>query len=184
MTCIVGLVDEGTVYIGGDSAGTSGWDLILRADQKIFRLGPYLLGFTTSFRMGQLLRYSLTVPRRNQDASDERHMATAFIDAVRECLKAGGYATVLNNREEGGAFIVGYRGRLYVIDSDYQVMCPAEPFAAVGCGGQIAHGALYASRDKPPLVRVQLALEAAERFSAPVRAPFVIETLPAGDVWS
>src|SRR5579859_5020438 len=27
MTCIVGLVQEKTVYIGGDSAGTAGWGL-------------------------------------------------------------------------------------------------------------------------------------------------------------
>jgi hypothetical protein len=51
MTCIVGLVDGGRVWLGGDSAGVSGWDLTVRADRKVFRNGPYVMGFTTSFRM-------------------------------------------------------------------------------------------------------------------------------------
>ncbi len=54
MTAIVGLVHNATVYIGGDSAGVSGYSMTVRADSKVFTIGPYLMGFTTSFRMGQL----------------------------------------------------------------------------------------------------------------------------------
>lgn len=32
MTCVVGLVAEGKVWMGADSAGVSGWDLRTRAD--------------------------------------------------------------------------------------------------------------------------------------------------------
>ncbi len=39
MTCIVGLVDNGKVYIGGDSAGCAGYDVRIREDQKVFRNG-------------------------------------------------------------------------------------------------------------------------------------------------
>jgi hypothetical protein len=37
MTAIVGLVQAGSVYIGGDSAGVSGMSLTVRADAKVFR---------------------------------------------------------------------------------------------------------------------------------------------------
>ena len=67
MTCIVGLVHEGVVYIGGDSAGVAGLSLVVRADEKVLRNGDFLMGFTTSFRMGQLLRYKLDPPRRHPD---------------------------------------------------------------------------------------------------------------------
>lgn len=67
MTCIVGLVDQGNVWIGGDSAGVGGYDLMLRADQKVFRNGDFLMGFTSSFRMGQLLRYKLSPPKLHSD---------------------------------------------------------------------------------------------------------------------
>jgi hypothetical protein len=83
MTAIVGLVDAGSVYIGGDSAGVAGMSMTVRADAKVFRKKRYLFGFTTSFRMGQLIRYSLKVPKvkGNLDA----FMATTFVDALRDC---------------------------------------------------------------------------------------------------
>jgi len=76
MTCIVGLVDDGAVYMGGDSAGVLGLSIEVRADEKVFylneksswrtRLDPrellkpvrhlVVMGFTSSFRMGQLPR--------------------------------------------------------------------------------------------------------------------------------
>ena len=38
MTCIAGLVDSnGDIYIGGDSAGVAGYDLTIRADEKVFK---------------------------------------------------------------------------------------------------------------------------------------------------
>lgn len=174
MTCIVGLADCGSVYIGGDSAGVAGLDLTVRSDSKVFRSGEYVFGFTSSFRMGQLLRYKLAAPPPPDD-DVHRFMATVFVDMVRECLKAGGYARKSNEEESAGCFLVGVRGRLFEIASDYQVGENLDGYAAVGCGSQVALGAMYAA----PLVatpyhRIKTALEAAERFSAGVRAPFAI----------
>jgi ATP-dependent protease HslVU (ClpYQ) peptidase subunit len=176
MTAIVGLAQGGSVFIGGDSAGVAGLSLAVRADAKVFRNGRYLFGFTTSFRMGQLIRYSLTLPKPKGDL--DSFMATTFIDALRECLKTGGWARKENDREEGGTFLVGVRGQLFTVHEDYQVGKPADGFAAVGCGDQIALGALYATAGTglKPRRRVKLALRAAERFSAGVRGPFVCLT--------
>ena len=114
MTCIVGIEHDGGVIIGGDSAGLSGWSKTIRADQKVFTVGPYAMGFTTSFRMGQLLRYSLDVPA--PDTWDiDKFIATTFIDAVRATLKAGGWAKTDGPQEQGGDFLVGVSGRLYAI---------------------------------------------------------------------
>jgi ATP-dependent protease HslVU (ClpYQ) peptidase subunit len=57
--------------------------------------------------------------------------------------------------------------------SDYQIARPGDEFAAVGCGEDIALGAMYATRHLPPAKRIEMALEAAERFSAGVRGPFI-----------
>lgn len=178
MTCIVGLVHAGAVTIGGDSAAVDGLDLRVRADAKVFRTGAFICGFTSSFRMGQLLRYALTPPDHDPRIAVHQFMATTFVDAVRTCLKAGGYAEMTNGAEQGGSFLVGYRGQLFEIASDYQVGQPLDGFAAIGCAGQVALGALFATRgNDDPAARVQIALEAAERFSTGVRAPFVIERL-------
>jgi ATP-dependent protease HslVU (ClpYQ) peptidase subunit len=179
VTAIVGLIESGSVYIGGDSAGVSGMNLTVRADAKVFRKKRYLFGFTTSFRMGQLIRYSLKVPKPTGDL--DAFMSTKFIDALRECLKTGGWASKDNDREEGGTFLVGVRGQLFAVHDDYQVARAADGFAAVGCGDQAALGALLATADAglSPRRRVLRALSAAERFSAGVRGPFVcIKGLP------
>lgn len=177
MTCIVGLVDGNKVYMGGDSAGVSGWNLCVRSDAKVFRNGPMVFGFTTSFRMGQLLRYALEVPVRHDDVDVEKYMVTSFVDAVRNCLKSNGWASKSNEHEQGGTFLVGYEGRLFRIEDDYQVGIPSDGFDACGCGEAFAVGVLCATSNMPARDRVLLALQTAERRSAGVRAPFHVEVL-------
>lgn len=179
MTCIVGFVEGDKVWMGGDSAGVGGWSLTVRADSKVFRNGPMLFGFTSSFRMGQLLRYALKVPHHELDVDTDRYMATTFIDAVRECLKAHGAAKKTNEVEECGQFLVAYKGQLFCVHDDYQVARSLDSFDAVGCGHEIAKGALFTTSHLIGRDRAQMALQAAERFSAGVRAPFHIEALEA-----
>jgi hypothetical protein len=177
MTCIAGLIHEGQVFIGGDSAGVAGFDLTVRADAKVFKNGDFVFGFTSSFRMGQLLRHSFVPPKRYPDKDVMAYMVTDFVDALRNCLKAGGFASKSNETEVGGCFLVGYAGRLFEIESDYQVGESATGYAAVGCGSQVAHGALFANSELPPVARITQALEAAEAHNAGVRGPFHIESI-------
>lgn len=134
-----------------------------------------IFGFTSSFRMGQLLRWALTIPDHDPRIDVEKYMATTFIDAVRDCLKSHGCASRTNEVEAGGTFLLGYKGRLFCIHDDYQVAEAADGFDAVGCGDQIAQGALYASSHLPARDRLRVALEASERYSAGVRGPFHFE---------
>lgn len=177
MTCVVGFVEGGTVWIGADSAGVGGYSLTVRADLKVFRNGPMLFGFTSSFRMGQLLRWSLEVPDHDPRVPVEKYMATTFVDAVRSCLKDKGFARKSSEEEIGGTFLVAYKGRLFCIQNDYQVAETVDGFDAVGCGEDIAKGALFAPTGLSGRERALMALTAAERHSAGVRAPFHVESL-------
>ena len=177
MTCIAGLVHNGCVYIGGDSAGVGGWDLTIRADAKVFKSGDFIFGCTTSFRMTQLLRHALDIPHRHPRRELMAFMATQFIDSVRACLKAGGWSTTKEGQEHGGAFLVGHAGRLFAVHEDFQVAESTMGFDAVGCGAQIALGNLYAHCVEAPELRIRMALEAAQAFSAGVRGPFVMEQI-------
>lgn len=186
MTAIVGLVDEktGKIYMGGDSAGVdSGYRIQLRKDTKVFRNGPFLIGYTSSFRMGQLIRFSLRPARRYPETDIYEYMCTTFIEGIRGVLKEGGYTKVDNNRESGGAFLVGYEGRLFEVQSDFQVAESLDNYNACGCGFELALSSLYTTKEleyEDPYERVLLALKAASRYSAGVSAPFVIETLDFG----
>ena len=160
--------------MGADSAGVSGYQLQTRTDAKVFQRGDMVIGFTSSFRMGQLLHYAFTPPPRAQGVDLHRYMVVDFIDAVRECLRDGGYARKEDEQEQGGNFLVGYAGQLFVIEHDYQVGIMAAGYAAVGSGEQVALGTLYATRGRAPQKRILLALEAAAHFNAAVRGPFTV----------
>ena len=182
MTCIVGLKHEGKVFIGGDSAGVAGYDLTIRADEKVFKNGDFVMGFTSSFRMGQLLRYKFKAPYHKPEMDTFEYMVTEFIDSVRACLKNGGYSREENGEETGGQFLVGYRGELFNINPDFQVGCSTDSFDAVGSGSCVAKGSLFSTRDvMEPGKRIMDALTAAERFNAGVRGPFNIVHTKTGN---
>lgn len=172
MTCIVGLKHKNTIYLGGDSAGIDRTYLTIRKDLKIFTNGDFIMGFTDSFRMGQLLQYSFVPPKKRKKQDTFAYMATDFINTLRDCLGTGGYTTVENNREIGGQFLVGFDNRLFTIESDFQVGESIQDYHAIGCGDDIALGSLYSTEGMDPKYRVTTALNAAQEFSAGVRAPF------------
>lgn len=176
MTCISALVHEGKVYIGGDSAGVGGYNLTVRADDKVFIKDDFIMGFTSSFRMGQLLRYKLETPYHKPEIDSYEYMVTEFVEAVRQCLKDGGYSQNNNGEETGGTFLVGYRGELFMIDNDFQVGKPLIGYDAIGCGEDIAKGSLFSTRNmqEAPDARILESLKAAEQFSAGVRGPFKV----------
>jgi len=74
--------------------------------------------------------------------------------------------------EEGGQFLVGYKGVIYEIASDFQVNHFADGLAVIGCGAAYALGALKALSGLQPERRVALSLEIAAYFSGGVIGPF------------
>ena len=106
-------------------------------------------------------------------------MSVRFADAARKLFTAGGYGKTEYGVERGGDFLVGYRGRLFRVASDYQIAESLDPFAALGCGFAYALGSLATAPDQwTPHSRVQAALSLAAHFSAGVRAPFSFAEAP------
>lgn len=173
MTCIVGIANGTTVFLGGDSASVGGLDISRTLHPKVFKNGPYVIGYTTSFRMGQLLEFAkLPQPNKEDKENLYRFMITKFVPAIRALFKEGGYLKTKDSQEAGGTFLVGIKGELFIVDDDFQVQQKPEHFYACGCGEPYALGAMFASPDLPPKERLALALEAAQSYSAGVRAPF------------
>jgi ATP-dependent protease HslVU (ClpYQ) peptidase subunit len=175
MTCIVGMTTPNNgVLIGGDSAGVMDYDIQSRADEKVFRRGEMLFGFTGSFRMGQLLHYGRLVCPHKDESDLMRWMVGCFVNAARSLFDEGGVSRKDGDAETCGTFLVGMRGRLFLVDSDYQVGESRDGIFALGCGANIALGSLYSTEGRPPRTRARIALEAAARYSAGVRGPFKI----------
>jgi ATP-dependent protease HslVU (ClpYQ) peptidase subunit len=178
MTCIVGLVEDGHVWMGGDSLSSSGYDKAIVTNPKVFHIMPwFMIGFTTSWRMGQLLQYRFAPPDPSQVDDPARYMVTDFVDAVRDCFRQGGLLHKEHDVETGGQFLVGFRQRLYCISNDFQVASTLREFDAVGAGSAYALGSLHETEHHPPQERIARALEAAARFSVYVAPPFTVAVL-------
>jgi len=176
MTAIAGIVENGKVWIGGDSAGVGGLSLSIRSDPKVFINGEFVFGYASSFRMGQILEHMFSPPVPYENENGMAYMVKRFIPGVKDALKAGGYQHYDNGPEMGGTFLVGYRGTLYEVESDYQVVRVRQSYAACGCGRDLILGSLHATEqyDLTPKDRIAMALDAAVAFSAGVRGPYTV----------
>ena len=184
MTCIIGFAEGGNVWIGGDSAGTNVYfNQRIRVDEKVFLKGDMIFGFTSSFRMGQILRYHFSIPSLKVGQDIDSYLHTTFLDALIESLSDNHYTTEKDNVVRGGNFLFGYKGKLYEIEPNFQISETIDKFDAVGCGDDLAMGAMYtieklASKLSPEL-KIKIGLSAACKFSAGVAPPFKILCLKA-----
>ena len=184
MTCVVGIADEGKVWMGADSAAVSGWNTRISTVPKVFKRGEFLIGYTTSFRMGQLLQYTLDIEALEMKISQYdtliEFMVDRFVHAVQAMFSINGFSKIDNNVEEGGQFLVGVRGELFKVDSDYQVQNHIPPYEAIGCGASYALGSLHTTYQNGPHgsaihpeAAIRVALESAAFFSNGVEDPFI-----------
>jgi ATP-dependent protease HslVU (ClpYQ) peptidase subunit len=177
MTCIIGLKYNGTVYLGGDSAGVDVNNISIRADEKVFSNGPFIMGFSGSFRMGQLLQWSFRPPRLPKSRSIFGYLVTDFIDALRKCYQEKG---TLKSSESGcdmgDQLLLGIHDELYHIQSDFQVAEVQDAYNSIGSGMDVSLGAMYATEDieNDPEYRIRVALEAAAKHITSVAPPFLV----------
>lgn len=180
MTCIVGLVHEGVAYIGGDSLGSNGYSKTVRKDKKVFKvkgLESTVIGYTSSYRMGQLLMYKDDlIDSRDVDKVDHEYIVTKTVPKIISLFEENGFGKIDSNVKRGGCFLLAHKDQLYSIEGDYQVGISSDAYAAVGCGEDFALGSLYATENTnlTPEERITMALEAAAKFSVGVEGPFDI----------
>lgn len=182
MTCIVAIKqripgsDKDTVMMACDSAATANHNLTIRKDLKMGKCGDFVVGFTSSYRMGQLLLHQFFPKGPNNYDDLENYMNTIFVEEVRMLFKTFGVTRVVESVEQGGEFLVAYKDRLFMIAGDFQVSESLQNFDAIGSGANLALGALHAVEKFSPgsssKVKLTTALEAAESFNITVRRPF------------
>jgi ATP-dependent protease HslVU (ClpYQ) peptidase subunit len=179
VTCIVAVKTTDGVLLGGDSLGSNGYSGTPYQAPKVFRLSRQVAaGFTSSFRMGQLIQHHVTPPTLH---GNERTWAIAeLIPVIRETFKSHGYAHVHNNEECGGVFLLGIRDRLFLVQGDYSVLETQHPYDAIGSGESYAMGAMHALHGKlKPRPLLKAALDAASQFAVGVAPPYNFVTTSA-----
>jgi hypothetical protein len=186
MTCIVALIHDNKVLLGGDAAASDDKSGLIfsRVDPKVFRVGQFGIGFVDSFRMGQILQYNWIPPIYKPTAGFknlDKFMRTKFIESIKESFKEHGYgnqtAGSTEDGDEGGVFLIAVQnaGRIFTMDSDFHIGEADVQYMAEGAGQDLALGSLFSTSSiKTPRKRVRMALESAAKFNMTVRPPFTI----------
>lgn len=172
MTCVVAYKDKDSIYLGADTQGAAGYDKTDRADFKVFETHGILYGFTSSYRMGQILQYHSTKVLSEVRKEDTfKYVVTHLVPMWRDILKNHGYTTIENNEEFGGSWVVVIDGRIFVIERDFQVGESVLPYSSVGCGMDYALGAMSILHGDSSLnghEKVVTAIETSMKFSCGV----------------
>lgn len=179
MTCIVGLVaSDGTIWIGGDSLASYGYDVCGVVNSKVFRVGEMLIGASGSARLAQLVQHAFVAPAHPAGMDTLTYLVAVYARSLRACLTEHHHIT--NDDDEGiaGTLLIGYQSRLFKMQSNLSLLEPHSNYTALGIADGVALGSLSATPRLSARKRVRLALEAAAEYSGAVRGPFVIETLP------
>lgn len=180
MTCIVAIKSKNKVYMGCDSASSSGDSITIRSNHKVFTSHNMIFGTCGSARQRQLLKYSLKLPPQNSKVEDMQYMCTTFISSVQKCFEKGGFEMVQSKKRWGATFMVGYKGEIYCIESDYHIGIPSKKYHTIGSGTPWAMGSLFSLEQNQignSIEKIKTSLAAAAEFSQTVSGPFIIKSI-------
>ena len=171
MTAIIAIARGNKVYMGGDSFISTDHFGMVSSNPKIVKNNGVLLGLSGSCRFNDLIITHKKFPTRAANMSVYKYLVTKIVPLLKKAM---------NDAEENGdasaSILVGVKGSLFMIFSDFQVSEPADRYAAVGSGYLPAYGVLHATEDSiNPEERIVMALEAAEKHVPSVCGPFTFD---------
>lgn len=186
MTCIVGIADQGKVYIGGDSMisdSDSGW--YNTVCQKVFIReagnSTFIYGGSGLPRLDDIMLYEFNPPVFDTTKSVDAYIHGDFTRELIAVCKRVEFASKKNEmiRVPHSGMLLGFHGRLYQWSVDFAFMTTPSWGAAEGQGGQPAAAILYSLYGQilDPTARCMQALEASEAVTCSVRRPFTVLSL-------
>ncbi|QGH71208.1 putative ATP-dependent protease [Methanobacterium virus PhiF1] len=180
MTTIVGYVEDGVTYMGGDCAAYGDGAIHLLAHDKVGIKGEFLIGAAGTLGVLQIVGYDTIFPPLYEGQDVLEYLISTLVPTIKSTLEDNGYLRNENGIESMDATVmIGLRGRLFEIDSGFGVFeRKGDNFLAIGSGSHFALGALEAMKtvDVDPIDRVRKALEVASRFDAATQPPFSLVT--------
>ena len=164
MTCIVGLVKDGVVWVGGDRLSSNAFIKKVPDQSKVFFIGEnkeFLFGGSGTWRMIDFMQHEFVPPIHPDNMSSDRYMRTMFIKEIQKAFNDNDIP--LNSDIHSPYFIIGYRGKLFEFQNDMSILTHND-MVSIGSGYEFAYGALYAMRNKSPKKAITTAIEAATEF--------------------
>jgi ATP-dependent protease HslVU (ClpYQ) peptidase subunit len=142
----------------------------------VFQNGPYLIGFAGEIRGGQVLKPEFwTPPDDIKLFGDQIRIQFNEKDCCQKS-EEGSDAT-------GTGFIIGWKGMLIQITSDFQIAAYEDDFAAIGAGADYSLSILYHTRKhSDPMERIIQAHRCASYFCAAVSKEYRMFVLENNEV--
>lgn len=166
MTCIVGIVHNESVYIGGDRAASDGDSIISIRNPKVELRNGWVYGYAGTIGIGQLLSF-ISLPAEVEDIYT--YIRLSIVEDIKKAIEAFSYIPT----EHDTTWLIGKNGRLFELSSsDWGVIEINE--SSIGGGSQYALGSLYTSIDKDPIERIGMAIGAAIIYSPDCQGPIDI----------
>lgn len=148
MTAIAAYTQDGHVWMAGDGVGYGeDGSYQRRRDPKVFVTGEFAFGVSNSFRLGQLIRHQFTPPPLPAAGVSAGYMVREFVPALSKLVSGSEMRTDDVTSPFPGQLLTGVRGRLFEIQSDYQVAEPDQNYWAIGSASDLCFGALSALLD-------------------------------------
>ena len=163
MTCIVGIVDNGTIHMGSDRGASSSGVIVSTLLPKISMQHNFLVGYSgDGFGVGQL---ATLADYPENDKNLEITLRTIFCKSLSKLVDKYGGAD--NGSHE---ILIGGYGRLFEIYTDDWGIIEVSQ-SAVGSGSDFALGSLYSTIGMDTTHRITTALEVAITLSPSCQGP-------------
>lgn len=170
MTCIVGISDGETVYIGGDRGASDDTCIITLAQPKVKVNGDWIYGYSGSLGNGQLLDF-INYPALKKTDDPYKIIKFDIVSQLKDLYESHG-----SDKDDNATdYLIGIKGRLFELSSEDWGVAEVQE-SSIGSGGNFALGSLYTSKELEdnPIVRITFALNAAITYSPTCQGPIDI----------
>jgi len=177
MSCVVAISENGVVWMGSDSLFVSVGDFAKKrteANSKIFRKDGLLIGWVGSRRFGDILQWNFNFPKFEDGRDFHEYLASDFVSSLLDTLQNLKHVEFRDGEALSYTFIIGRKGKIFQIHSDFSVSVLGDGYDACGSGDQLAMAALEGMKglSLTPEEKISRALQIVSKFTANVGPPF------------
>lgn len=174
MTVIAGYMGEKKYHIASDNEMSLGRAPVAmnESEHKVFEFPDFMIGSTGRGKAMSSMRY-WNPPKRKKSETLDHYIRVTMLESLEKNLTKGKVMgvkdTIPDYDVHDSYYLVVCKEGIYLIAYDFTVVKIKSPFYAIGCGGDVAIGALGAARkfgadnayDEETILRsaVQLAAE-------------------------
>lgn len=185
MTCVIAVIDKETnkVFMGCDSGVQENWTMLQIKQPKMIKLNDMLIGISGTLRPLQLIQHQLVLADRTEKQSSMEYLVKVFVPAVKQLLVDND--CIMNNdnyKQSDSNLLIGYRGEIFIMDTNFQIVQTNDSYSAIGSGTDTALGALavFSNMDWmefSPSYTIKKTLEIAEKHCLGIQKPFKVMSI-------